>query len=382
MIYKISKSRRADFLTLLLLLFCYQNFTVLSFETFGLKIYHLFSAFLMFPLYSYKEKIIIPPYPVSVFFLLVVVLSFVNAFWTGISFLLLNYIFAFYSAIITENLGDDFSYNEWTSIIKRVVIFHYITIIIKDIFSIPIFISFMKSPYGHPQINSFIGGGANLEASYVAMFSIFFAGEKQFLFWQAFSISLSLLYASRTALVLNVCIIIWYAFINFKKINIKYLFGYIIALFMSLISAYHLGLTDYVISRFLRIGNEPGSIGRIKMWMYALSLIIKRPIAGYGIGNSIRALIEYTGISFSDKNFHNIYIQMFIDLGIIGGIFYLAIALYFLLYDFRNNFENPIYFMIALYFVGSVFQFRGADVIMYYFAAVYFQQKRLLKARI
>lgn len=70
--------------------------------------------------------------------------------------------------------------------------------------------------------------------------------------------------------------------------------------------------------------NVPGSVtarGRIEGWKTAFFIGLERPIFGHGIGTSPEAEFHATGFA---RPSHNLYTQVFIDLGLLGLIIWLA----------------------------------------------------------
>lgn len=81
----------------------------------------------------------------------------------------------------------------------------------------------------------------------------------------------------------------------------------------------NLGL-DITLSKSLRIGSLPSSIiGRLEFWKVAGRLILRKPISGYGLGTYFSAYyIEYAGNQWYSRFVHNHYLQMAVELGLLG----------------------------------------------------------------
>ena len=119
----------------------------------------------------------------------------------------------------------------------------------------------------------------------------------------------------------------------------------------------------------ISVASEQNS--RIKLWKAAIDYSTKHPFLGAGYGNWKLASIpyekEYTNDLFVPYHCHNDYIEMFADLGIIGGISFAAlfVLLGFTTIQFwRQSKDNDhklitaIAFMaIACYFVDAFFNF-------------------------
>ena len=119
----------------------------------------------------------------------------------------------------------------------------------------------------------------------------------------------------------------------------------------------------------INVASEQNS--RIKLWKAAIDYSIKHPLLGAGYGNWKLASIpyekEYTNDLFVPYHCHNDYIEMFADLGIIGGISFSALfvllgitAIQF--WRQSKNDQHKLIIAIALmaiacYFVDAFFNF-------------------------
>lgn len=368
----MKKKTRIFCLTLLFLSICFQNIQLFSFDGGAIKPYHVL-ALAFVPTLLRKIKFF--PNVISVFLILILASSVVGMPTFGISSFLLNYMFAFLLLLIVRNMGEDFTQDEWISLIKKVAFLMMGIIWIKNILQIAQIIAFFKQPYGHPLVTTFFGGGVNLEATYMAMLIPFFKGDKRMWIYHIGSLALSLVYVSRTALVINILVIMWFGVIYVDR---KY-WGRVVAgitvILVAFIILYSRGSLDYMINRMVNIGKEAGSLGRFRMWRYFFEAVYQYPL-GVGIGNSIDALRTISGIAYGEDNLHNIYMQMVLDLGICGGLYYAAVILVFLYQNRREIFRNAIIFTLILYIIASLVQFRGAEAFVYFIMGVYWQMSK------
>lgn len=372
----LSKVKRVGIVTLGLIILCLQDLRFISFGGIAIKYYHLY--FLALCPCLLKKCIIGPPKSVLWFFYVILMVSLFNIPILGMSSFLFNYFFVLYEVFVLLNVSFDFRFDDWINATKKATLFITVLIIIKDINEIDRFIAFFKSPYGHPVIHTLMGGGPNIEATYMAMFVPLFIKDKKLMPMLIISLIISVAYASRTAILLNVLCILWIAFNYMDSRKYFKLMTGTSALVLLAFYMYLTGNLDFVIKRFSNVGEEAGSLGRLNMWMYALDLFESNPF-GYGIGNSMESLMRFTNNSYMENNFHNIYIQMFIDLGLIGGAYYIIMVVSFLIKEFRNILRNPIHFILFMYIFSSLLQFRGAEAIIYFFLAAYFQMKTVKK---
>ena len=119
----------------------------------------------------------------------------------------------------------------------------------------------------------------------------------------------------------------------------------------------------------INVASEQNS--RIKLWKAAIDYSTKHPFLGAGYGNWKLASIpyekEYTNDLFVPYHCHNDYIEMFADLGLIGGISFAALFIllgYTVLQFWRESKDNDhklimsiALMAIACYFIDAFFNF-------------------------
>ena len=119
----------------------------------------------------------------------------------------------------------------------------------------------------------------------------------------------------------------------------------------------------------ITVASEQNS--RIHLWKGAIDYAIKHPILGAGYGNWKLASIpyekEYTNDLFVPYHSHNDFFEMFADLGVIGGLSFVALFLFMLLFTIKiwrdKSFKEytlmaTISFMaISCYFVDAFLNF-------------------------
>ncbi|HEX7940330.1 MAG TPA: hypothetical protein VF488_00920, partial [Gemmatimonadaceae bacterium] len=79
-----------------------------------------------------------------------------------------------------------------------------IAVAIKAVLNADAFIRFFARPQGHPILPTFSVGGANLEATWVALATVFFLGSAWFLPYALLAVAISSLYASRVGVIIVV----------------------------------------------------------------------------------------------------------------------------------------------------------------------------------
>ena len=364
----ISKKIRIKLLTILFFFVCMQNLNIVEYGTFAIKYYHVF-AILMLPLLLFKRKVVTVPLLIVGFYAIIIVISLYASNSFGINSFFFNYLFALYMVITVRNVGYDFDKEQWISLIKNTFTIVLLIVWIKNLLQIQIFIDFFKRPYGHPLVTVFFGGGVNLEASYIALMCPIFYDDKRMWIYTGSSFAISILYTSRVGILINALVALRLVFIKVDRKHWWKILSAIIVASISIFIVYRYGYLDYLIRRFTSIGNEAGSIGRLNMWQYISKAINTYPF-GVGIGNSIIALERISGLFYIENNVHNLYLQMFVDLGLAGGMYYLYIIGKFAFMHVKNL-RDPIIYVLAMYIIACLIQFRGAEVVIYFLIAIY-----------
>lgn len=361
----------------LVLFTCFQNISIYDFGNFSFKANHLISLLFIFLLIRQK-KIILPSKNINIFFFIIIIISFFQYNIYGFHNLIFNYIFGYYLLILILTIGNNIEYIRWIDIIKKVSIIIMISTIIKIIINRQVIFSFFIHPNGHPGINSFFGGGVNLEASWIALLGVSFYKDKKVYIYFILSLIISILYASRVGIIACFLLGIFIIIHSTRKLSIKSIIGIILSfvcIVAVLLTLYLSNISDYIINRFIIIGSDPGSIGRLRMWVYVKDAFLSNPF-GYGIGNATKALNIVSDYIIKDGNVHNLFMQMLLDTGFIGFIYYCYMVFNFIKNNKDKIFKEPVVSFIFFYILLSLFQFRGGDSLLFLFVGLYLLSKR------
>lgn len=371
------KTRKETIFKIFLFLFslfaCFQNIVIYSFGNFGFKVFHLIAVlFILFmPLLNLKS-IIIPCKELTLFFVFIIYSSLVQYSFYGFDSLIFNYIFGLYTLLIIVNFGKNISEKEWLKMLKLVAWIVLTAIFFKLVANFDAIVSFFRSPYGHVTIDTFFGGGVNLEATWIALLGVCFQKDKKGYIYSFLSFLVAVLYSSRVG-VLAAVMVVLYLFIQYSDglslKNIKMVIFGLFICFLGLVVLNNYGYLDYTLSRFANVGNESGSLGRLRMWHYAYDLFWQHPF-GCGLGNALPQLRLLTGIPFAENNMHNLFLQMLIDCGFIGFGYFCFIVVAFIKKNYKRIYKDPFATFVFLYLVLSLIQFRGGEPVMFIFLGV------------
>ena len=96
---------------------------------------------------------------------------------------------------------------------------------------------------------------------------------------------------------------------------------------------------------------------------------------GVGLGNAIIAMSKVTGLQFGENNLHFLLAQMFVDIGVIGGIFYTALWLKFIRVEVKSKFNSVFAIILGLYFIISFIQFSGGESFFFCILGIYLNER-------
>lgn len=365
--------KKIDYVKLHLIIFfisaIFQNISLVDFGSFSLKPFHVLS--LSFIPYLIKKKLVfLPPY-INIAYIFGVLLSMIMYLKYGFNSLIFNYLFGYYLAFVLINILPKYSKKEIIKLLQFFAIFAFIIISFNVFLQRDAIIYYMLNPYGgHPYMTTIIAGGVNIEATWLVIFSILFLKNDFMKFLMLiWSTIISILYGSRTAIIgcAFVFFLICIDSIKFRKKNS------VIALSLIIIFFIIYGITnDFVellLNRFLNIGTDNGSVGRMNMWSNVNLAFVKNPF-GYGCGNAINGISFVANREFTESNLHNIYLQFLLDFGIIGFIYILVLVSRFI-FEIKNRL-NELTFIVMLYLLMGLFEFRGGDILFFIMLGGYY----------
>lgn len=219
----------------------------------------------------------------------------------------------------------------------------------------------------HILATTIVSGGVNIEATMLATYACFFLYRKKYGFW-IFSLLISMLYLSRTAMFLN---LLSAGMLLVNRIRVggitsidrkKKTYGvFLLALFFAALGVmYGKGYFTRVIGRFLTIGKDNGSSVRMLLWTNAWNVFRENPF-GVGIGNAIPCIREICGEKIGFDNIHCVYLQVLVETGVAGLILFLLSACQIIKKAVLTWFSDPLGSMVVGYLVCCILQFRGTE---------------------
>ena len=253
--------------------------------------------------------------------------------------------------------------------------FFIAAVVIKAIVNADAFIRFFADPQGHPILPTFSVGGANLEATWVSLATMFFVGSAGFLPYAVLALVVSLLYASRVGVIIVALVLLAGAvrsgMMQRRAVRLRGGATRLVAILAVLavigsvaVTQYGDGLS-YVVKRFQSIGDEPGSLGRLTLWRGGAEVFVRHPL-GVGQGNALPALEHEIGADVPENNLHNLYLQHLVETGLPGLAAYVAFGLVTWWRFARSRYQDPLLAYVLCYLAISSIQFSGGDPIVWF----------------
>lgn len=129
------------------------------------------------------------------------------------------------------------------------------------------------------------------------------------------------------------------------------------------------GTTALIGSAFEIVGRSPDLTGRSVIWSYTADLAIQRSASGYGIG-AAPDLSETFGFELTHA--HNGYLQLFLELGIVGVLLFCGSLVFTLLRVIRSGdelFAGVITMFIVCNFANNYLMYAGIVMVLYTWVA-------------
>ena len=349
------------------------------FKMCGINIKPMYLLFLIFlGILIYRRRCILPDKVIIGLFIYSFLISVVAIPFWGIGRRLVNYSFGMVVLVIFCTLGKKVRFERWLIILQKVWLIVVVAVCINNLVHYKVFREYFYLKLNHPALDTLIVGGVNIEASWIAMLTLAFGHRKDRIVPLVVSCFFSLLYASRCGIIADFLVAVFFIYGSkpYEKLKKRITRGVlcscigfcaIVVLFLVPISS---DLLLKVFSRITEIGHDPGSLGRFAMWKYIPALICMQPF-GVGLGNAMKGISKISPLVYEENNVHCVIIQMFCEIGIIGGILYISAWWKFLIKNIKSLFKNPLIQILFIYLVLSLVQFGGGETIFFCMLGIY-----------
>lgn len=352
----------------------YPLFSVGSAQSMPLHWHHLFGFFGLVMMVLFAKKIRVPVNTFTILYVYAALLTLIGIPSNGIGSEFIKMLYAFTIYIVVYNLCESLDDGQIERVVCAAGLLYAVLVAINMLLNLSSITETLLGHIAHPDergMITLIGGGTNIEASYLAYFSPFFLKRKKYWYW-LFALVASLAFASRVGIILCAVAMLFCLFSQTRRLTINHLIWGIILLVAGgilLTIGYNAGLFNSIISRFLSIGSDGGSTGRLRMWNVAPAIFSDHPL-GCGFGNAIGLTRNYTGVNLREGNIHNVYLQFLLELGIPGLIMLIVVAFQTGVAALKANFQDPKLDMLLVFFISYFIQGTGTESIVFVMVAL------------
>lgn len=327
-------------------------------------------CFIPFLLPKLKE-IKFPPTVICVFISYILCVSLFAGFQWGLDTSIINYLFVFYIIFVIVNLGKNISFESYKKLFQVAGVLSFVFVVLNAICYKDAILSYFSSGYyqAHPYYPTIYGGGANLEASWPSMYGIFFLDSPYGIIYLVLSFIFASVQVSRAGIIISLVCLAIYAYKRLRESKNPFLIIFLISIVLLFGSFYalKLGIFQPILDRFFRNQEDKGAAGRIGIYDSALPFLCNHPF-GVGLGNAVSAVNKVAANTAGmepivDDNLHNLFLQMTVETGVAGGVFY-ACLVAFLCFNciFKHRFANPFENFLFAFFALSLIQFEKIEI--------------------
>lgn len=360
----------------------------------------------------WENGIKLPPWQITGLFGYTMVLAIIRIGEYGLSKSVLHWLFGFYLLVVIVNLGQYLPKSEWFSILEwgafAFVVLHFVFLLWNYETVLLLCKNYFWGSWSASQayiIPSLTRGGRNLDATWLALGSIFVRGRKKAVYVTYVALFV-FMGGSRVGIIALGLSCLWgFIYENGYKLckkNIKWYALYATILLTVLFMA---GFAQATLARVLVDIDSPAEIlhltmeevqvdsnvdtlldiydgdtssailsGRKDIWMKVPQMVIDNPF-GYGVGNAMRVMrTQYDFQSYEDI-VHNVLMQWTVDEGVIGGLWYMLLVVLLLFRQWKKRphfFEDRQDAFLGIYIVLSLVQFHGGEALMIYVLGTFF----------
>jgi O-antigen ligase len=207
-----------------------------------------------------------------------------------------------------------------------------------------------------------MAGGVNIEASTFVLLLIYALPNSIAIITLCTTL---IIYASKSRAVILIIIIHLLVAIRPKLLHRRSLF-LIAGLLTSCIFLFiFTDAGDSILARLVDIGSDPGSIGRIMLYEAAISAS-DCFMFGCGVGSAQDIIKSSRVADFFENNFHNVYLQQLVEIGVFGLASYILILTSAIRTAIHSRQLNCTVVLVAVALL-SLIQFTGYEIITAYF---------------
>lgn len=323
----------------------------------------------------------IPPWYISFLYVFVLVWALIQAPAYGIGKGILHWAFGAYILLVLMNVGEYLSKKDIEDILQSGILAFIACHIVFMIINFGTVYEVAFEGRFAADLPSLTRGGRNLDATWLGLGCFLVRDKRLRVPCLLYSFAYAAIGVSRVGIIASGLCLIWVLaydpVLGLRKRTAPYWCG---AVALGLGGAYALGLLQRMINRvFYGFGEGASSFlaGREAIWGNALSMFKAHPF-GVGTGNALPVMRLEFGFGSYEDIMHNVFLQMLMDEGFIGAIWFLALVGLFLYSErcrLNGWFRRPLSAFLLTYIVLSLVQFHGGEALMVFPLGCYLLEK-------
>lgn len=296
--------------------------------------------------------------------------SVITAFNLGLNTAVLMAIYCLMAYLLGQAVANTLDYISFISVINKLFVLVLAFYLFRLVFNLSEYIEIVNHGRYAVQLNSkgespflFIAsGGWNAEICLLGILSTFIIGSRVYRVFLIFFIAHVLLFESRVGMIIMLSHFLYSFKVSFKSI----IRLSITLILLALVVSQFIDLFSMIVQRF-NLATEYEILeeghGRLFLWGEALELVNKNPY-GHGIGVGIEAAQSNSRFEIPEPNFHNIYLQILVDIGVFGLISFISV-IFFVLKNFIR-YKSKVSLALVVYLLVGFFQFTGYDIFIWF----------------
>ena len=326
----------------------------------------LLGAYIFFRCIRAGHGLKLPSAPINVLLGTFVIITLIDTPRYGFGALLLKYVFQYLVILVMVNFYGLLGAERSRRLIVTGACVVLALILVNAAVHYQAFAYYYANPWdGHPNYATLFSGGVNLEATWPALFGVFFEGDRRGRIYLGCVFLFSVLVASRAGLLLSVGAALYVLFLKGRRIG-KRVWMTLGALVGIAVLAIALGIALHVpmFERMASIGEDSGSWGRLSIWSNAVTVFRSAPFFGVGAGHAMDWVRAVSAHPFPEDNVHMYPLQILVDFGLAGLAVFAVVVARFVIKNARTRFRSPFAAFVLLYLMISLIQFRGGELLL------------------
>jgi O-antigen ligase len=376
-----------------------------------------------------QHRLRVPPWYYTAFVGYLLLLAAVRFSRYGVGKNILHWVFGFYLLVVVLNVGRDLTRQDWLRILETgacvFAVLHFLCMV-QDrqtvIWLVQGFFSGSLDGRAATYLASLTRGGRNLDATWLGLGLFFVRGKKKAVYG-TYAILFAFLGCSRVGVLAVGLACLWsLVWDPLYRLTLKKLKWYALYAAVILAVLFAGGMAQAFLGRSLIVIEAPGvwleehvataqaepetetdtdetaseesSIrdklldtygdtaaavlsGRAAIWRTVPQMVRDNPF-GYGAGNAMRVMRTEYGFTGGEDIVHNVFLQLLVDEGILGGVWYLALVAAFLWAQWKRRprcFADPLGGYLLAYVLLSLVQFHGGEALMLFTLGVFWAQE-------